>query len=230
MPGRSWKTDLTRAETLRGWVLFLLYLFVLPLLNARAQKYFAGDGEVLVAEANVIYYVLVFLLVLASFWGFLRRDFQTLFDWLPENLFWVVAGLLGAGALRVLLSQLPFPVSDPILAQYLEEFRVAPVPTLALILVLIPLAEETLYRGLLLGRLRDYHRGAALAVCTILYALARVWRYALETGDARYLLLAVLYLPMSLALNLCYDRGGSVWAAVVLHGGINALVLLIALP
>ena len=67
-------------------------------------------------------------------------------------------------------------------------------------------------------------------VVTILgYALACVWRYAIELGDPRYLLLTVCYLPMSAALTWCYDNGGSIWGSVGLHTAINAFVLALAL-
>ena len=152
-----------------------------------------------------------------------------LLDWLPENLFAAAVGLLLAGGLYAVLSLLPFPVRDPLSLQYAQEFRAAPLPILALILLLIPVVEETVYRGLICGSLRAYSRPLALGVSTVVYAFAQVWRYALDFSDPRYLLLVVLYLPMSAALTWCYDRGGSVWACMVLHGGLNGMILATAL-
>lgn len=229
MHTRTWKTEMTKPETQRGIVFFLLFLFLFPRLNAWVQRMVMGEGEVLIAEANVIYYAILFLMVAFVFWGFLKKDFVGLLDWLPENLFGIVVGLLLAGGLRVLLSQLPFPVADPIFAQYVEQFLAAPVPTLALVLLLIPLVEEVLFRGLVYGHLRNYSRPLALVACTLFYALACVWRYALETGDTRYLLLTFLYLPTAAALNWCYENGGSVWGTTVLHGAINGLILMMSL-
>lgn len=225
---RTWKTEMTKTETRLGVVFFLLYFFAFPYLNAWVQRHLAGDGEVLVAEANVIYYLLLFALAVALFWRFLKKDFVSLLDWLPENLVGIVLGLLVAGGLRVLMERLPFPVSDPILAQYVDEFWAAPVPTLALVLVLIPLVEEVFYRGLIYGHLRNYSTPLALVVCILFYAFACVWRYALETSDPRYLLLTFLYLPLSAAVTLAYENGGSVWGTTALHGGINALLLMMA--
>ena len=42
----------------------------------------------------------------------------------------------------------------------------------------------------------------------------------------RYLLLAVQYLPAGILLAWCYERGGSLWSAVLLHMAINGLTLL----
>lgn len=226
---RSWKTHMTDAESRRGLVFFLLYFFLLPYLNAFAQRLIFGDAETPIAEANILYYGLLFALCLVLFWNFLKEDFLRLMDWVPENTFGILLGLAGAGVMSALLRLLPFPVADPIPRQYAAEFGAAPIPTLALLLVLIPLVEETLYRGLLFGQFRGYSRPLAYVLTSVFYALAAVWRYALERGDPRYLLLSVVYLPLSIACTWCYDNGGSVWAAAFLHAGLNGLVLFLAL-
>ena len=152
-----------------------------------------------------------------------------LMDWLPENLFSLGVGLVSALGLRFLLNLLPLPVSDPIGFQYASEFRAAPAPTLVLVLLLIPLVEEVLFRGFLFGQLRGYSRTLAFTVSILFYAFAMVWRYALDFSDARYLILTVLYLPVSAALTWCYDNGGSIWSCVALHAGFNGFLLFIAL-
>ena len=227
MLSRNWKTEMTASERRRGLVFFLLYLLVFPRLNAWVQRLWMGDGEVLIAEANVIYYAFLFTLCLFAFWSFLWKDFTSLFDWLPENIFCIAAGLLLGGGLYALLSRLPFPVMDPIPLQYAQEFQAAPGPTLALALVLIPVVEETVFRGFVYGNMRNYSRPLGFALSVGLYALALVWRYALELSEPRYLLLALLYLPKSAVLTWCYDRGGSVWGCVLLHGGLDLLSFMV---
>lgn len=225
LASKRFRPQMTASERRRGWVFFVLYLLVFPYLNGWAQRLLMGDGEAPVAEANVVYYALLFALALLVFWTFLRHGFTLLLDWLPENLFAFFTGLLGAGALRFLVMLLPYPVEDPARMQYLQEYAMAPAATVALVVLLIPLIEETLFRGLLFGSLRHYSRPLAYVVTVLLYALACVWRYALDLGDPRYLLLLVQYLPMSLALAWCYDNGGSIWSTVGLHMTINAVML-----
>ena len=216
---------MTDSERRRGWVFFALYLLVFPYLNGWAQKVLAGEGEAPVAEANVVYYVLLFALALLVFWTFLRHGFNLLVDWLPENAFAFFTGLVGAGALHFLVMLIPYPVQNPAELQYLQEFAISPAATTVLLVILIPLIEETLFRGLVFGSLRQYSRPLAYVVSVLVYSLACVWRYALEIGDPAYLLLAVQYLPMSLALAWCYDNGGSIWGAVGLHMAINGFML-----
>lgn len=217
---------MSRSERRRGWVFFGLYLLIFPYLSAWMQRVLMGDGEPLVAETGVVYYVFLFTLALLVFWSFLRRDFADLLDWLPENLFGIAVGLAGTLLLRYLLTLLPLPVSDPVPCQYAVQFALAPAPTLVLTLLLIPVVEECLFRGLIFGSIRQYSLPLAYGVSVLGYALASVWRYALETGDPRYLLLIVLYLPASAALTWCYDNGGSVWGAVILHSAVDGCVLL----
>lgn len=225
---RNWKSELSPSARQRGMVLFLLYLFVFPRLNAWFQGLAMGEGEkgeLLMAEANVAYYAVLFLLALFTFWSQLKRDLVGLVDWLPENLYAILAGVVAAGGLRLLLCRLPFPVADPISMQYAQEYLLAPGPTLTLVLLLIPLVEETMYRGFLYGQLREYSKPMAMILVTLFYAVAMVWRYAWDFGDPRFLLLSVLYLPMSAALTLCYENGGSVWSCTVLHSALNGLIL-----
>ena len=60
------------------------------------------------------------------------------------------------------------------------------------------------------------------------FALYCVWQLVFSYGrvDLRYLLLAMRWLPAGLALTWCCDRSRSVWAAVLLHGTIDGVVLL----
>ena len=71
---RSWRPQMTASERRRGWVFFALFLFVFPYLNAWAQRALLGDAEAPAAEANVVYYALLFALALLVFWSFLRHD------------------------------------------------------------------------------------------------------------------------------------------------------------
>lgn len=225
---RTWRSHMTDSERRRGLVFLLLYLFIFPRVSAWAQKLFLSDAETMAAEANIIYYGFLFILVLLVFWGFLRQDFTDLLDWLPENLFGGVAALAAALAGRGLLSLLPLPVSDPTLSQYAAEFAASPVATAVLVILLIPLVEEMAFRGILYGSLRGYSKPIAAVITTLGYAFACVWRYALDLSDPRYLLLTLLYLPISAALTWCYDNGGSIWGTALCHAGINAATLFLA--
>lgn len=227
---RNWKSPLSPSEVHRGWVFFLLYLFVFPRLNAWAQQRWLGSGELLLAEANVFYYTLLFVLSLLVFWNFWRGDFMDLLDWLPENLMGLAAGAVFTLVVGSILKLIPLPQEDLVPQQYAAEYLAAPLPTLILVLLLIPVVEEFLFRGLLFGSLRQYSLPLAYALSIPLYALSCVWQYAIALQEPSYLLVALRYLPLSAALCACYDNGGSIWSCVLLHGCMDALTLFTALP
>lgn len=230
MPRRQWKACLSPSELWRGWVFFAVYLVAFPLLMGKIQQ-FASDREVLlpVAEANVVYYFLATLLLLLLLWSFLKQSFSLLLDWLPENLFGLVTGLLGAVLLSLLVRFIPLPIENPVIADYPAQFQLSPAATLVLLVVLMPLVEEILFRGLLFGTVRRYSRILAYLCSALLFPIYCVYQWAVGFGDPRYLLLMIQYLPASLALSWCYDVGGSVWTAAALHIAINGIGLITVL-
>ena len=227
---RPWRPQLTRAEMGRGWVFFALYVLVFPWVMGWIQRSF--HGELPVAESNVVYYLLAATLVFLVFWSFLRHGIDLLLDWLPENLFAFLTGLVGAGVLSLLVSLIPLPVENPNQLSYPEQFALAPVATVVILVLFMPLVEETLFRGLLFGTARRYSRLLGYVLSVLVYAVYCVWQfvYAYGTVDLRYLLLFVEYVPMSLALTWCYDNGGSIWSAIALHMVLNAVSLASTLP
>ena len=226
---RSGQAPLSRGEQLRGWIFFALYLFFFPWLMGWVQRFYPAEFPV--AEANVVYYLLLAVLTFMVFWSFLRRGFGLLLDWLPENLFACATGLIGAVVLYGLVRLIPLPVQNPNFISYPEQYAFAPAATVLILVVLMPLVEEPLFRGLLFGAARGYSRWLAYVLSAAGYAFycAVQFVYAYGALDLRYLLLAIQYAPMALALTWCYDRGGSIWSAIALHAVLNGFTLLFAL-
>ena len=226
---RPWRSQITRAEFYRGWVFFALYVFLFPWLMGWVQRSY--QGEFPVAEANVVYYLIIASLTFLVFWSFLKTGFRLLLDWLPENLFAFVTGLAGGEVLTFLVSLIPLPVQNPNLMSYPEQYYFAPAATILILVVLMPLVEEPLFRGVLFTTARSYSKVLGYVLSVGVYALycAAQFVYAYGMLDLRYLLLMIQYVPMALALTWCYDRGGSIWSAVALHMVFNGFTLLSAL-
>lgn len=225
-PRRNFQEKLTPGECLRGVALSVLYLLLFPFAMAWVQH--SAGVELPVAEANVVYHLVSVLLVFLLFWRFLKQNFALLLDRLPENLTAAAAGLLGWIVLDTAVRLLPLPVSDPNEAGYAAEYFMSPGATVMILVVLMPIAEEMIFRGFLFGTLRRYSRGMAYVCSAGCFALCCVWQFIYSYGgtDLRYLLLAVRYLPAGLALSWCYDWGSSLWSAVLLHMAMNGLTLL----
>lgn len=227
---RPWKSRLTPAESRRGWVFFALYVLVFPALMGQLQRLLDRRfGPLLPAGVSgLICHALLLCAALLLFRGLLRKEFDLLLDFLPENLSAFFTALAGAGALHGLTLLLPRWVEDPGAPALSRQFAAAPLAAGVILFLFLPITEELLFRGLLYGGLRWYSRPLAFAASAAGYALFCVLPFAAH-GDVRALLLLPRYLPMSLALTWCYDRGGSVWSAAALHAVLNALILLLSI-
>lgn len=137
---RPWRPQLTRAELGRGWVFFALYVFLFPWLMGWVQRSY--QGEFPVAQANVVYYLIIAALTFLVLWSYLKLSFRLLLDWLPENLFAFVTGLAGGEVLTFLANLIPLPVQNPNLMSYPEQYYFAPAATVLILVVLMPLVEE----------------------------------------------------------------------------------------
>ncbi len=227
MVQRRWRPQLTREEQQRGYVFFALFFLVFPVLKMGVEWVFDHFFELYLSEAvsAAVYYYIMAVLTVVVFWSFLRNAGTILMRFLPENLLALITGFVGGQLLSLLFGLFPWPVKDPNPIIWAEQYAYSPAATVLIVVILVPIVEEVLFRGLLFGSLRKRSRTVAWIASVGLFMVYSVWTFAVAYGDARYLILALRYLPMSLALTWCYDRGGSVWSAILLHAIFHAIVL-----
>lgn len=228
---RNRESLLTGGELWRGWVLFLLYLFIFPLLVAVIRVLMETFFSINPSDtaANLVYHVLLIVSCLLCFHRFLGKSMERLFDNLPENLFALVTGFMLYFVLWILVTRIPFPLVDPTGGDYAYQFRMAPALTVLIYVILMPITEQLFFQGVMFGTLRSYARPLAYLLTVPLFALYSVWHYGLLALDIRYLYNAAAYLPAGLALSHAYDRGGSIVTPMVLKCMIHALTLFLAL-
>ncbi len=227
MAQRRWRPQLTREEQQRGYVFFALFFLVFPVLKMGVEWVFDHFFELYLSEAvsAAVYYYIMAVLTVVVFWSFLKNAGTILMRFLPENLLALITGFVGGQLLSLLFGLFPWPVKDPNPIIWAEQYAYSPAATVLIVVILVPIVEEVLFRGLLFGSLRKRSRTLAWIASVGLFMVYSVWTFAVAYGDARYLILALRYLPMSLALTWCYDRGGSVWSAILLHAIFHAIVL-----
>ena len=89
--------------------------------------------------------------------------------------------------------------------------------------LLVPVAEELLYRGVFFGSLYCINRVFAYVVSALFFALIHVVSY-IGTYPADVLLLCLLqYVPPGLCLAWAYERSGSILCPILVHAAINAI-------
>lgn len=227
MAQKRWRPQLTREEQKRGYVFFALFFLVFPVLKMGVEWFFDHFFGLYLSEAvsAAVYYYIMAVLTMVVFWSFLKNAGRILMNFLPENLLALITGFAGGQLLKLLFGLLPWPLEDPNPISWAEQYAYSPAATILIVVILVPIVEEVLFRGLLFGSLRKQNRTMAWIASVVLFAVYSVWTFAVAYGDARYLILALQYLPMSLALTWCYDRGGSIWSAALLHAIFHAIVL-----
>lgn len=135
-----------------------------------------------------------------------------------------VAGFFAGGVAQFLTGDRPDPVAHETLRRLLEEpWSPAYVAMVIGVVLIAPLVEEVLYRGLLQRALRGFGIGPWPAVIATSAAFA-----LMHLGSADVHALAALFV-LSLAFGWAYERTGRLIAPVLMHILFNAGNLALAL-
>ena len=223
----EWSDPMPRGARIAGWVYLPVHVFVLPLTLGAALAAVRGELPSDVT-CNVWYYLIGLAFTLVAMWGLLRRSYDTL----SGSILRCIGILFAAYGLDVLLSlvlqlgagfigELPSPNNDAVTRLAAADHK----RMIAVAVLMAPLVEECLFRGVLFGAIRPRSRFWAYVVSIALFALYHVWQYALMYQDARLLLSALRYVPVSAALAFCYEQTRSIWPPVFFHMFINAMSL-----
>ena len=93
-------------------------------------------------------------------------------------------------------------------------------------ILLAPLAEELLHRGLVFGALYSVHPIAAYSISAAFFSLIHILGYIGQYTPLHLLLAFLQYLPAGLILARAYKKSGSIFCPIVIHTAINTLALL----
>lgn len=92
--------------------------------------------------------------------------------------------------------------------------------------LLAPITEEVLYRGLIFGKLYNRNRVVAYIVSTVVFAALHVIGYIGFYEPLHLLLCLMQYLPAGLCLGWAYASADSIWASILMHITINQIAML----
>ena len=217
-----------RRERICGFVWLPIHIFLLPLFLVPVLSLLLGPDKLTDAGANVIYYLISFVFVIIAFWNFLRESFDRFVGNLRGALLAMVIAYaiqlvltLGLQALMGVFGELETPNNDAIgeLAnlEYNKIFAVA--------VLMAPITEEVLFRGVLFGSLARRHRWLGWVVSVAVFCLYHVWQFAVVEQDWTVLIAAAEYIPLTVAITYCYDRTETIWTPIFFHIFTNSLAL-----
>jgi len=220
---RSLGPGLSTAEQVAGFCYLPFFVILLSL----GIQWLSGllDLRLTELQINVAYFVINCIMIWVIFHNFLIRSFRAI-------RFWELVQALILGFCLYYAGNLLFGWIVNLLGLTITSFNDQTVMGLIsqnkwvmgiCAVVLAPIVEETLVRGLLFGVIRRSSRILAYAVTILFFAVMHVWQY-LALYDFREVLLAALqYIPAGIALGWTYEKSNTVWAPILLHMTINAI-------
>lgn len=135
-------------------------------------------------------------------------------------LYWV--GSIAVTILVMRISPEFFNVNDSNVSQMTQDsYTLMAIGTV----LLVPIAEESLFRGLIFGKLYNRSRVLAYAVSTLAFCAIHVVGYIGLYSPLQLLLSALQYIPAGLCLGWAYASSGTIFSPILIHITINQIAI-----
>lgn len=216
---------LTRNEIVVGWIYYCIQLLVLPSIIVFVNLLVGSPlSETL---CNVLYFCINFLVVAVVFRHYLLENLKIAVQSPFRCLGFTALAILAYWFLSIFVQYFIlfmdpdfFNVNDAYIDSMAQDnYALISLSTI----VLVPVVEECLYRGLMFGAIYNRNKLAAYLFSGIIFSLVHIIGY-IGLYDWSTLLLCLLqYLPAGLCLGWAYAKTDTVWAPVMMHITINLI-------
>jgi membrane protease YdiL (CAAX protease family) len=215
--------SLTHTEKVLGWSYWGLQLLVIPAVISLLVPIFApGLG---IVEQNFLYMAFNFVAMTAIMMGFLRKSWVVFLQRPFHTLRWAgVAYILYWVSFLVLAFLInnfvpAFQnVNDGTIALYLKE---NPALTSIGVILLAPVAEELIYRGVIFGSIYDRSPFAAYVLSCAVFSAVHVMGYIGQWDILTLAICFLQYIPAGFCLAWAYARTGTILAPILIHIAVN---------
>lgn len=224
---KSLPVTLSKTEFQRGLGLLLFQQFILPELLI----FFAGIFHMALtnAEFNFLYFLINYLSTIILFRKFLWAELDVALGKTSRLLSSVAIGYslyyVMSTALGYLIDWISPDFSNlndaNIGSMSKNQFALMAVGTV----VLVPPAEELLFRGVLFNRIYGKHPILACLISIISFSLVHLIGYIGQYTPLAFCLAFLQYLPAGIALCFAYIRSGTIFAPILFHTCINAIAM-----
>ncbi len=220
------KLSMTERETRLGWCFFLIYLLVIPIVVD-----FVGLALRLSLSAlNILYFIINFVCVAAIFHRFLWESMKAAWAKPVKSLRFVLMGLGVDFIGTLLVSVIITPWIDPGFSNVNDEAIISMSKTHTALfafctVVLVPITEEMIFRGVVFGTLCKKSPRLALCVSVLIFASIHLLDY-IGTADWKTLLVCFIqYLPAGFALAGAYAMSENIVTPILMHIISNAIAM-----
>lgn len=217
--------SMTQREEQLGWLVLALQLAAFPALLVTVNAALAVPLSD--ALLNCLLFVINFIVILFVFRRFLIRSarqaaaapFQFLrFAAIGLALYYIGIYLIGL-FIGLVYPQFSNVNDSNIQSMAREHYGLILVGTV----LLVPVTEEALFRGLIFRTLQQKSRLLAYILSTLSFGLVHVTGY-IGTASGTVLLLCLLqYVPAGLCFAWAYEKADTVWAPILMHMAINQI-------
>ena len=211
-----------------GWRYLLFNLvFMGPLLALILTAIYQGISS---AIFNVIYFACNFLVVAVLFRKFWVKSLRDVKNRIGTCLLTALGCFLLIRILDILVGMLIlrldpgfYNVNDQGIAQMAQQYYGLIVLGSC---VLVPIAEEALYRGLVFGSLFRRSPVLAYGISVGIFAFIHISEYVGYYPTKTLLLCFLQYIPAGLGLALSYHLSGSLLTSILIHATVNTIGML----
>ena len=219
--------SLTQKELVGGWLYLAFEALCLFTLLTTLNRYLAHPMSN--AEMNFAYFGLNFLAALWIFHDFLDRN-GAQFRKHPIEFFQaLILGLVAyyvctwaVGHFIRLIDPGFANANDAAITSMMGSSRF--LMTVGTV-ILVPLAEECLFRGLIFRTLYSSSRWAAYIVSILVFAAVHIVGFITQYSPLELLLSFLQYLPAGLCLAWTYTKADCIFAPIAMHTVINAVAI-----
>ncbi len=217
--------QLTKKEQLGGWIYWVIQNFILSAVLGFLALFFSSrvplpvfDFLYLAINFTVLTVVMGRFLKESFLFGVKRPGFVLQSAFLAYMVYWLMT--LAVSWLTYWLMPDFINLNDSSISDMIQQQSVL---TLIGTVLLAPVAEELVYRGLIFGCLYDRKPWLGYLVSTVVFSLVHVIGYIGMYDPLALLIAFIQYLPAGICLGWAYARSQTIWAPIILHIAINQI-------
>ena len=220
--------SVSRTEMILGLCYIPLQLLVIPVIVVIGNLVLGNPFSDV--QVNFVLFCIDFICVTVIFHKFLLRSLKLSFTmpWrifrfagLGFLLYW--AGNFVINFIIIALNPDFTNVNNDSIAELTQQnYSLMAVSTV----LLVPITEETIYRGVVFGKIYERNPIAGYIVSVAIFSALHVVGY-IGSFPATHLLMCFLqYIPAGIALAWAYTKADSIWAPILMHIAINQVSIL----
>ncbi len=227
MKKQSFLHPMNKTEAVVGWIYVFVHSFAMVYILAAMNTYLFPMFGFQLNEIvfNFVWYFVGFIFLLIFLFHFLRESFADLWGNLLNTLVAVmlgyVANVLLSSVVSLVLSGFLSDLTNPNQAAVEAVTKLNPNSMVATAVLLAPVVEETLFRGVVFGTIRRKSAFLAYVVSCLLFSFYHLWQELIFSFSPELLLYMLQYIPAGIVLAWCYSYSRNIWGPVFLHMMIN---------